>query len=73
MECSVRSLILCNALLTICNSLDAITRLFRIILDVTSEAVVVKDKKWRSSLMPVFYRFFSCIWAEEKVDRLCLK
>ena len=48
-------------------SLQAITRLFRIIEDVTSPAFVVEDRQWRSSVIDVFRYFFGALWEDERV------
>ncbi|KAJ7172444.1 hypothetical protein C8R46DRAFT_149097 [Mycena filopes] len=46
----------------------AVTRLFRIILDVTSPAFNIEGRQWRSSIIEVFYRYFSALWADEKEE-----
>jgi hypothetical protein len=46
-----------------------VSRLFRIILDVTSPAFNVEDRQWRSSVIDVFYYYFSAAWADEKAFR----
>ncbi|KAH9951250.1 hypothetical protein B0H21DRAFT_272251 [Amylocystis lapponica] len=48
--------------------LQAVLRLFRIILDVTSPAFNVEDRQWRSSVIDVFYYFFSCLWTDEREE-----
>jgi hypothetical protein len=52
------------------NSLLAVTRLFRIILDVTSPDFHVEGRQWRSSIIDVFYHFFRAMWADERVCHL---
>jgi len=52
---------------TLHHSLSAVTRLFRIILDVTSPAFNIEDRQWRSSVIDVFYHYFSATWADERV------
>ena len=47
--------------------LEAILRLFRITLDITSPAFVVEDRQWASSVTEIFRCFFSTIWTDEKV------
>ncbi|KAJ7452375.1 hypothetical protein B0H11DRAFT_2327847, partial [Mycena galericulata] len=46
----------------------AVSRLFRIILDVTSPAFDIEGRQWRSSIIEVFYRYFSALWADEKEE-----
>ncbi|KAF7304918.1 hypothetical protein MKEN_01206100 [Mycena kentingensis (nom. inval.)] len=46
----------------------AVSRLFRIILDVTSPAFNVEGRQWRSSIIDVFYRFFFALWTDEKEE-----
>lgn len=48
--------------------LRAVTRLFRIILDVTSPAFSVEDRQWQSSIVDIFYYFFSAMWSDERVN-----
>jgi hypothetical protein len=64
-NCHLYRLTLTNASLRC--SFIAVTRLFRIILDVTSPAFNVEDRQWRSSVIDVFYYYFSAAWADEKV------
>ncbi|KAF9005681.1 hypothetical protein BDQ17DRAFT_364186 [Cyathus striatus] len=42
--------------------LIAVTRLFRIILDVNSPLFDVEGRQWRSNVVDIFYFFFSAIW-----------
>ncbi|KAF8212196.1 hypothetical protein K438DRAFT_1230880 [Mycena galopus ATCC 62051] len=37
----------------------AVIRLFRIILDITSPAFNIEGRQWRSSIIEIFYRYFS--------------
>ncbi|KAH8117558.1 hypothetical protein DFH11DRAFT_1504486 [Phellopilus nigrolimitatus] len=50
------------------NRLAAATQLFQIILDVTKPSFLVEGRQWRSSVMEIFYRFFSCIWFDEREE-----
>jgi hypothetical protein len=52
---------------TLCHSLQAVTRLFRMVLDVTSPAFNIEDRQWRSSVIDVFYHYFRATWADERV------
>ncbi|KAF7294902.1 hypothetical protein MIND_01028100 [Mycena indigotica] len=45
-----------------------VSRLFRIVLDVTSPAFYVEGRQWRSSIIEVFYRFFFALWTDEKEE-----
>jgi hypothetical protein len=54
--------------LTACRSFLAVTRLFRIVLDVTSPFFHVEGRQWRSSVIEVFYRYFGAIWMDERVS-----
>ncbi|KAF7323012.1 hypothetical protein HMN09_00080900 [Mycena chlorophos] len=46
----------------------AVSRLFRIILDVTSPSFNVEGRQWRSSIIEVFYRFFFALWSDEQEE-----
>ncbi|KAJ7219313.1 hypothetical protein GGX14DRAFT_435653 [Mycena pura] len=46
----------------------AVSRLFRIILDVTSASFNIDGRQWRSSIIEVFYRYFVALWADEKEE-----
>ncbi|KAJ7063344.1 hypothetical protein C8F01DRAFT_1132647 [Mycena amicta] len=46
----------------------AVSRLFRIILDVSSPAFNIEGRQWRSSIIEVFYRFFFALWTDEKEE-----
>ncbi|KAJ3801305.1 hypothetical protein GGU11DRAFT_741651 [Lentinula aff. detonsa] len=48
--------------------LSALVRLFRIIMDVTSPAFIVEGRQWRSSIIEVFYYYFSTFWVDEKEE-----
>ncbi|TFK89146.1 hypothetical protein K466DRAFT_545801 [Polyporus arcularius HHB13444] len=48
--------------------MQAITRLFRIIEDVTSPTFVVEDRQWRSSVIDVFRYFFGALWEDEREE-----
>jgi len=52
---------------SVCSFL-AVTRLFRIVLDVISPFFHVEDRQWRSSVIEVFYRYFGAIWMDERVS-----
>ena len=45
----------------------AVIRLHRIILDVTNPSFHVEERQWRSSVIEVFYRYFSALWVDDKV------
>ncbi|KAL0071388.1 hypothetical protein AAF712_001245 [Marasmius tenuissimus] len=57
--------------------LSAVTKVFRLILDITSPAQTVEGRQWRSSITDAFYYFFVSLWADEKqeirvaVETLC--
>jgi len=57
-----------SSVLTACCSFLAVTRLFRIVLDVTSPFFHVEGQQWRSSIIEVFYRYFGAIWMDERVS-----
>lgn len=44
---------------------QAVTRLFRIILDLPNPAFALEDRRWRSSMTEIFYRYFTAIWIDE--------
>ena len=46
----------------------AVTKLFRIILDVTSPFFRVEDRQWRSCVIDIFYRYFSALWEDDRVS-----
>lgn len=46
---------------------SAATKLFQIILDVSKPSFSIEGGQWRSSVMQIFYKFFSCIWAADQV------
>lgn len=46
----------------------AVTRLFRIILDIISPSFTVEDRQWRSSVIDIFYYFFTAKWADQSVS-----
>ncbi|CAK5277405.1 unnamed protein product [Mycena citricolor] len=46
----------------------AVTRLFRVVMDVTSPLFNIDGRQWRSSVIEVFYRFFSALWVDEKEE-----
>ena len=47
--------------------LSGISRLFRIVSDVTSPAFSVEGRQWRSSVIEIFYVFFSTMWMDSSV------
>ncbi|KAL0581716.1 hypothetical protein V5O48_000298 [Marasmius crinis-equi] len=57
--------------------LSAVTKIFRLILDITSPAQTVEGRQWRSSITDGFYHFFGTLWSDEKqeirvaVETLC--
>ncbi|TFK42558.1 hypothetical protein BDQ12DRAFT_676416 [Crucibulum laeve] len=48
--------------------LSTVTRLFRILLDITSPIFVVEGRQWRSSLSEVFCYFFNTIWSDPREE-----
>jgi hypothetical protein len=48
-------------------SLEAVLRLFRIILDIKSPSFQVEGRQWRPSVIEIFYHYFSTVWADQKV------
>ncbi|KAK7054868.1 hypothetical protein VNI00_003331 [Paramarasmius palmivorus] len=48
--------------------LSAVTRLFRIILDITSLALSVEGRQWEASITDVFFYFFRSLWQDEKEE-----
>ncbi|KAF8636667.1 hypothetical protein AX17_003473 [Amanita inopinata Kibby_2008] len=54
--------------------LSAVTRLFRIIQDVTNPAFRVEGRHWRSSVTIVFYFYFRSLWYDDREEiRLSVK
>ncbi|KAF9482782.1 hypothetical protein BDN70DRAFT_800871 [Pholiota conissans] len=54
--------------------LSSITRLFRMISDVTSPAFNVDGRQWRSSVIQIFNSYFSALWADPSEEvRLAVK
>lgn len=47
-------------------SLQAVTRLFKVILDIISPAFDVEGRPWRSSLADIFYHFFAVMLSNEQ-------
>ncbi|KAH8106968.1 hypothetical protein BXZ70DRAFT_1003857 [Cristinia sonorae] len=43
-------------------------RLFQIITDITSPAFNIEDRQWRSSVVDIFYYFFSRLWLDEREE-----
>ncbi|KAF9264659.1 hypothetical protein L218DRAFT_195329 [Marasmius fiardii PR-910] len=48
--------------------LSAVTRLFRLILDIKNPAQTVDGRQWRSSITDTFYFFFESLWRDEKQE-----
>ena len=49
--------------------LEAATKMFIVILDVAKRSFLIEEgKRWRSSLISVFYSFFNCLWCNEQVS-----
>ncbi|KZT67735.1 hypothetical protein DAEQUDRAFT_712938 [Daedalea quercina L-15889] len=48
--------------------LQAALRCFRVILDVTNPTFNVEGRQWRASVVIVFYRFFTCLWADDREE-----
>lgn len=44
-----------------------VNRLFRMISDVTSPAFNVEGRQWRSSVIEIFYHYFTALWADATV------
>ena len=53
----------------LCPRLSSINRLFRMISDVTSPAFNVEGRQWRSSVIEIFYYYFTALWADPTVGR----
>uniref|UniRef100_A0A8H8CNC3 Phorbol-ester/DAG-type domain-containing protein n=1 Tax=Psilocybe cubensis TaxID=181762 RepID=A0A8H8CNC3_PSICU len=49
---------------TVQQRLSGVNRLFRMISDVTSPAFNVDGRQWRSSVIEIFYAFFTALWAD---------
>lgn len=47
--------------------LQTVSRLFRMILDVTSPAFVVEDRQWQPNVIDIFFYFFSALWTDDRV------
>ncbi|KDQ60796.1 hypothetical protein JAAARDRAFT_173016 [Jaapia argillacea MUCL 33604] len=47
---------------------QAVTRLFRMILDVTSPAFLVEDRQFRSAFIDVFTYYFKALWSDEREE-----
>ncbi|EJD52997.1 hypothetical protein AURDEDRAFT_180591 [Auricularia subglabra TFB-10046 SS5] len=45
---------------------QALTRLFRIVLDVTNPQFYVDGQQWRSAIATIFVYFFEAMWADER-------
>ncbi|KAF9246494.1 hypothetical protein BU15DRAFT_40292 [Melanogaster broomeanus] len=45
-----------------------LTRLFRIIMDVTSPAFQIEGRQWRPCVLDIFYYCFQSIWLDEKEE-----
>ena len=50
--------------------LSSVNRLFRMISDVTSPAFNVEGRQWRSSVIEIFYYYFTALWADPMVGKL---
>ncbi|KAF9815310.1 hypothetical protein IEO21_04673 [Rhodonia placenta] len=48
--------------------LQAALRLFSIVLDVTSPVFHVEGRQWKTSIVAIFDRFFSCLWMDEREE-----
>ncbi|KAG6909693.1 hypothetical protein DXG01_015894 [Tephrocybe rancida] len=46
----------------------AISRLFRIMLDMLSPSFNVEDRQWQSCLSDVFYSFFTPLWVDQREE-----
>lgn len=49
------------------NRIQSLLWLFRMVLDVTNPAFVLDDRQWRSSIIDIFYHFFSALWLDDRV------
>lgn len=49
--------------------LSSVNRLFRMISDVTSPAFNVEGRQWRSSVIEIFYYYFTALWADPIVRK----
>jgi len=47
---------------------QALTRLFRIIMDITHPKFLVDGHKWQASIAPVFQFFFEALWQDNMVS-----
>ncbi|THH16358.1 hypothetical protein EW146_g4274 [Bondarzewia mesenterica] len=48
--------------------LQAVKRLFRMILDITSPAFTLEDRQWRSSTVCIFYHYFTSMWRDPQEE-----
>ncbi|KAL5490495.1 hypothetical protein ACEPAI_5328 [Sanghuangporus weigelae] len=47
---------------------SAATKLFQIILDVSRPSFSAEGRQWRTSVMQIFLRFFSCMWSSDREE-----
>lgn len=46
---------------------QALTRIFRIMLDICHPDFYIDGRQWRASIASIFMRFFRCMWEDPKV------
>jgi hypothetical protein len=49
------------------NRLFALTKLSRVIQDLTNPAFEVEGRHWRSNMTAALYFYFSALWTDDKV------
>ena len=49
------------------NRLSAITRLFRVLQDITNPAFEFEGRHWRSSMTVILYFYLELLWTDDKV------
>lgn len=49
------------------HSLGFAAQLYQVVLDVTKPAFFVEGRQWRSNVVEIFVKFFSCLWTDEQV------
>ncbi len=50
------------------NRLFALTKLSRVLQDITNPAFEVEGRHWRSNMTVVLYFYFGALWTDEKVS-----
>jgi hypothetical protein len=49
------------------NRLSAVTRLFRVLQDITNPAFEFEGRHWRSSMTVILYFYLELLWTDDKV------